>query len=531
MPPRISRRQFLGGAAIAATAGATSLGCFWNRSQRRNVIVVISDSMRRDALGCYGGSWIQTPHIDAFARTAVRFDNAYVSTFPTVPARNDIFTGTYTFTYRLWGPLPGNAYTLQDALRDNKVATALVADTPHPYTEKFNFQRGFGSVDLVHGQEDDPLVTNPAVPIHYTCDTSKIRFRWILDQYLRNVSVRKSEEDWFSPQSMTRAAAWLEHNAGKKSPFFLLVDTFDPHEPWDPPQHYVELYDPGYTGQTVIYPRYDRWRDFLTEAEMRHCRALYAGEATMVDHWFGRLMDKVESLGLLEDTMIVFLSDHGFRLGERGYIGKTVIHNEAEGPQNFPLYPEIARIPLLVYYPGCKAGSSVQALAQPVNLPATVVDYMGFRVPPSFEAPSLWPVLQGKEERTTDFVISAPTLSFPRLPKDPPGGRPPRATDQPTITDGTWLLVYACAGWGDELYKHPHDPKYTERRVAYYTGHRLAPELYDLRSDPDCLHNVYQANKPIAQALHGKFFNFLSKSRMAVQRPDHLAYFSQLENT
>jgi arylsulfatase A-like enzyme len=93
---------------------------------------------------------------------------------------------------------------------------------------------------------------------------------------------------------------WLEENV-ECQPFFLYVDTFDPHEPWDPPQWYVDLYDPGYQGEEVIYPQYAPC-DFLSEAEVKHCRALYAGEVTMVDAWVGKLLNRLDDLGLREDT-------------------------------------------------------------------------------------------------------------------------------------------------------------------------------------------------------------------------------------
>jgi arylsulfatase A-like enzyme len=529
---RISRRKFLGTvAAVGAAAAVTPLSCHALRSTKRNVILVISDSMRRDALGCYGGTWIHTPYLEQFASQGVCFDNAYLSSFPTVPARHDILTGTYTFTYKLWGALSDNTYTLQNALAELDVYTALFADTPHPFIPKtkFNYQRDFKEATLIRGQEDDEYKLTP-VNVTYPCDPKKMRFLKNIRQYLRNISDRKVEEDWFCAQTMIKAAEWLENNH-KRQPFFLYVDTFDPHEPWDPPASYTSIYDPGYSGQEVIYPHYDRWRTFLTEAEMKHCRALYAGEATLVDRWFGHLWETIQRLGLLDSTLVIFVSDHGMRLGERGYIGKTVIHNENEGAQNFPLYPEICRIPMLAHYPGCKAGTRIQALAQPVQLAATIAEYLGEpfhrRIPAQFDGPSLWRVMQGKTERAQDFVISAPTLSSAPIPRD----RVPRATDQPTISDGRWLLVYSCAGWGDELFKKPHRPDYKDKRIAYYTGLPLDPMLFDLEADPDCLNNIYAANKPMAAELHRKFFRFLSDSRYSKMRPDHLPYFSQLENS
>src|SRR5438876_6482920 len=112
----ITRRRFLASssAVLAATAAGASPTL---RNSKRNVILIISDTMRRDALGCYGGRWIQTPHLDAFAKRAVRCDNAFLCSFPTVPCRHDILTGRYTFTYKTWSPLDKDTITIQDVLR------------------------------------------------------------------------------------------------------------------------------------------------------------------------------------------------------------------------------------------------------------------------------------------------------------------------------------------------------------------------------------------------------------------------------
>src|SRR5690349_10257000 len=246
-----------------------------------NVILIVTDSMRRDALSHYGSNWIPTPHFDSFGRSAVVFENAFLSSFPTVPCRNDILTGRYTFTYKDWSPLDRDAITLQETLGKAGILTSLIADTPHPFAPGYNYQRGFAAWEINRSQESDGLRSAPSV-IHFPCNPKKLRDEQTVTQYLRNTSRRMREEDYFSPQTFIKAADWLQENTDGRR-FFLYVDTFDPHEPWDPPAYYVRKFDPGYTGEEVIYPRYDVWRDFLSEAELNHCRALYAGEVTMVD--------------------------------------------------------------------------------------------------------------------------------------------------------------------------------------------------------------------------------------------------------
>src|SRR5262249_18018599 len=150
------------------------------------------------------------------------------------------------------------------------------------------------------------------------------------------------------------------------------LDTFDVHEPWDPPRWYVDLYDPGYEGDEPVYPRYDR-AGYLTEAELRHVRALYAGEITMMDRWVGRVLEKVRDLGLWDQTCIVFMADHGWYFGEHGYIGKHTVLDRRAG---WPLYQEVAHIPMLVRVPGLPPGRC-DALCQPADLLPTLCELAG----------------------------------------------------------------------------------------------------------------------------------------------------------
>src|SRR5262249_2748201 len=149
------------GASAAASLAAASAAAPAAGNPSRNVILIISDTMRRDALGCYGGRGVQTPHLDAFAQRAVRCTNAFLCSFPTVPTRHDILTGRYPFTYKPWSPLDKDTVTLQDVLRAASVYTALIVDTPHPFRPEYNYQRNFDHVHVNRGQENDDYRKEP----------------------------------------------------------------------------------------------------------------------------------------------------------------------------------------------------------------------------------------------------------------------------------------------------------------------------------------------------------------------------------
>ena len=372
-----------------------------------NVILIISDTFRRDHLGCYGNTWIHTPNLDNLARESMVFERAYAASFPTVPNRRDVFTGRYTFTYSDWSPLPPEEIVLAEVLRQAGYVTMLIGDTPHIFKDGYHFDRGFNGWIWIRGQENDRYSTDP-IEYNFPCNPEKLRSPYnTYVQYMRNTSQRQYETDYFVVQTMIEAAKWLERNR-KHEKFFLCVDTFDPHEPWDPPSWYVDLYDPGYEGEEVTYPAYGPC-DYMTPDELNHARALYAGEATMVDRWIGFLIDRVKELGLWDDTAIIFTTDHGFYHGEHGLIGKSIITQEAHGLA--PLYEEIVHIPLMIRVPGLKPGKC-EAFAQPPDLMPTILEIAEAEIPETVQGRSLLPFLKGENPEWRDFAVTSPSIIY-----------------------------------------------------------------------------------------------------------------------
>jgi len=508
---KASRRDFLkvGAGALSAYAATPR----WVKSHSPNppagdlhidnVILIITDTMRRDALTPYGSDWIRTPQLDRFSRQAVLFENAFLSSFPTVPCRNDILTGRHTFTYKDWSPLDPDAITLPETLGKAGILTSLIADTPHPFTPGYNYQRDFDVWQVNRGQEGDDYRSAPRT-VKLPCNPSKLREgEKTVTKYLRNVSQRGREEDYFVAQTMIKGAEWLEENNDGRR-FFLYLDTFDPHEPWDPPRYYVEQFDCGYSGEEVIYPRYDSWREFLSESELKHCRALYAGEVTMVDRWLGFLLDRIATLDLLKNTAVIHIGDHGFYLGEHGYIGKSLIRGDSF--QYLPLYPEIARIPMMIYFPGCQGGSRTKALAQPVDLMATILDLLRVAIPPSVEGASLVPVLAGRASDVKEIAVASPALFGSTVSGT--GKVPPSPANRSSITDGKWLLIYGAQMEENAGPAQTASVDSVLREVKNLQG-KILPELYNLEKDPGCLKNLVNENHNMASDLHTKYLEFL----------------------
>ncbi len=375
-----------------------------------NFIVIISDTLRRDHLRCYGNKWISTPHIDRFASKALLFERAYAGSFPTVPHRRDLLTGRFTASYTGWAPLGLDEVVLPEVLGREGYLSMMVCDCPHILEDGYHYDRGFDGFEWIRGQESDRWKTYPEAPEH-PCDAAKTRNADMLQKcHRRNVADWRREADRFVARTMTAACEWLEQNYRREN-FFLYVDTFDPHEPWDAPQWYVDMYDPGYRGEVIDYPLY-AYIDFLSEAELKHCRALYAAEVTLVDRWAGRLFEKIEDLGLLNNTMVLFTTDHGFLHGEHGIMGKSLI---AERLTYIPLYEEINHIPLIVFLPGGFAGRC-HAVVQPMDIMPTVLDLAGIHIPETVHGKSFANVLRGKKQKHRDFAVSAPHLKGAGVP-------------------------------------------------------------------------------------------------------------------
>jgi len=297
---------------------------------------------------------------------------------------------------------------LPEVLAKQGYISMMVCDCPHILKNGYHYDRGFEGFEWIRGQESDRWKTYPEAPEH-PCNASKIRGPEELQKHhRRNVADWRREADRFVAKSMTVACEWLEQNY-KRENFFLYVDTFDPHEPWDAPQWYVDMYDPGYSGEVVDYPLYSYYADFLSEAELKHCRALYAGEVTLVDRWVGRLFAKIEDLDLLDNTMVLFTSDHGFLHGEHGIIGKCLLIGKDERPLCIPLYEEISHIPLIISHPGAPVGRC-SAIVQPMDIMPTILELAGIDIPESVHGKSFARILSGKEQKRRNFAVSAPYL-------------------------------------------------------------------------------------------------------------------------
>ena len=403
----------LAGAALLGAAGCDLTervpGLPGTRQQPNpgnNVVLIIMDSLRKDHVGVYGHERAaQTPNLDALAGDSLRFTRAIPESMPTINARRAIHTGTRSWPFRDWDPpkgediilqgwqpIPLNQTTLAEVLRASGYQTMMVTDNMHQFKASYDMHRGFEVFDFFRGQTTDnymPNWTYPPEKVEQALMKGNVpAMTGQMKQYFANVAARQTEEDWFAPRVFTRASEFLEFAKQDDKPFFLTVDSYDPHEPWDPPEEYVRMYDdePYDLKEpfSVIYGP----SDYLVERELRRMRARYSAEVSMADRWLGRFMDKMEELNLFEDTLVLLLADHGVALGEHGYSGKPA----------YALWPEITDVPFFIRRPDGKgAGETSEYHASTYDVASTVLGYLGIEAPEQLQGQDLSGIGAGTE--------------------------------------------------------------------------------------------------------------------------------------
>jgi arylsulfatase A-like enzyme len=488
-----------------------------------NIIFFITDQQRADHLGCAGNPVLKTPNIDKLASEGVRFSNAYVANPTCMPNRCSIMTGQYPNTcIRTFGVnLPEDVPTFSGTLRDQGYATKaigkmhlnfwagkndeshrsaeyvpawmnpethdqMVKDFPLPYY-------GFDEMDLVVGHGDvcnghyQDWVAERApelLPV-----MKELRPKILNDMY------RKSPipEEFYPTSYLTdRSIDFLENYAkgNKEKPFLLKVSYPDPHHPCTPPGKYADMYKAedmelpasfddldSIRNHPFIGTRTDqpRFRNMLfhtsNEEEVKNFISHTYGMLTMIDDSVGRILSTLKNLGLEDDTMIVYTSDHGDMMGDHGMILKGWLP-----------YKGILNVPLIFKVPGVtKTGSVSDSLVSAVDLAPTILNLCGIAPeaqPPDMQGYDVTPILKDPNMKLRDnCLIEVDELDTGRVDRwqNPPLQILPVGRLKYLITDRYSLTVYdGFPGYGD---------------------------LFDLQEDPHQLNNLWDTNPDLRHEL------------------------------
>jgi arylsulfatase A-like enzyme len=500
-----SRRDLLKGAAAAGlvtsnvraatpdrSAQEGAGGSHWERPPKQtgnglNLIVLVADTFRADNLKAYGSEWVDTPNLNRFAEQSIIFEDAYPEGMPTIPIRRTLYTGrrivpTYYYLQHEPVQLPGwhhlynEDVTLSEILHEAGYLTALIADLPHLQRPGRNFHRGFHYYEWVRGQEIDYYAQAPRkkpdfsslYPEDYLKRTEFSRqfgkeprqgFSDFLNQYTANRRRWLKHGNSIVQQTATNAIRWLDENHDQ-GPFYLQVEGFDPHEPWDPPQEFLEKYLKEPTAHSWPEPPYGNVK--VPEEGVKRLRANYAGEASNVDYWYGKVLDKIGELGLFENSVVVFLSDHGALLNEQGQWVK--------GPEK--LRTQVTHVPLLVRVPDKQyAGKRVSGFVQVPDYLPTFLGRLNLKGSPRVTGEDLWPYVTGEKTNRRDHAISA----FGYIA---------------SVRTKEWNY---SAVWNREKYKGNY-----------------APQLYNLKNDPHELHDVASQHANVLTELQSKLDRYIA---------------------
>lgn len=455
-------------------------------TQPANVLFITCDQLRKDALGCYGNPVVQTPNIDALANRGVRFERMFTAYPVCAPNRGAIATGRYPHINGLWGNgvcLPETETTIMQSLRQRGYATyglgkmhfgpqwqyppdggplidpgPELAVNPQPSTDQMPWH-GFDHVAITEDHRVGPYADYLA---KHGYDTWNDVHSFSYPQHSTTCSPFPEEHHqttWVADRSLEALA---DHPGDR--PFFMWTSFVDPHHPFNPPAPFDTMYDPQdmplpVWDQRVVerWPKRYRQMHFATEgshvaigmhqlpdAEWQRCKAYYYGMVSLIDKQVGRLIDALDTRGMLENTLIIFSADHGELLGDHHLIFKGAT------------YDCVTNMPLIMCGPGIDGHRGQRAgLCNAIDIMPTTLDLVGWPMPKGVQGQSIVPMVRDEACRIRDAELI----------------------------------------WNNDLIRSIR----TEDHLLTWHGPGAQGELYDLHADPHCLNNLW--DQPSATAL------------------------------
>jgi len=321
-----------------------------------NIVLIVMDTVRADHLSAYGYSRNTTPHLARFAKTATLYARAYAPANMTLPSHASLFTGLYGSEHTahidegwpLGRPLPAHALTAAEILSARGYATACIAANGY-LGEGFGLDQGFQHLDV----RPPRMAYGMASDFYLRSRVAAIASRVIeLPRRTRHLA-RGGDE--ISDQ----AIAYLDRTAGKRRPFFLVLNYLDAHHPYFPPAPYDTMF-PGHDAtlpvelEDRLIAAFNQGSPKITPRERAHLISQYDGSLAYEDLEVARVIDKLRERGVYDSTLIIVLSDHGECFGEHDVITHGLANYDPE-----------THVPLIVKSPGQTAGS---VIATPVSL-------------------------------------------------------------------------------------------------------------------------------------------------------------------
>jgi arylsulfatase A-like enzyme len=361
------------GVALPAVVAASMslLSCGRQESSQkppRNVLIFVFDAARADHFGCYGYDRDTTPNVDRFARRAFRFEKAFSEASFTFGSLAALMTGAYPPRSGLLDPqrISEEHQTLAEMAHDHGMRTMAYSENPF-FTSELRMDQGFDEF-----VEAFPYEAFEASATRFPTFESETGIRRVLD--------------------------WIDEGGGV--PFFALVQVLRPHNPYAAPPPFAGRFgssenerDLGLTETLLAIDKGDRTVD---EEEMSEIVKLYDENLAYADSLFGRLLEGLERRKLMENTVVVVLSDHGEAFQEHGHM----LHTST-------VYDEMTHVPLLIHWPGRETGVVSTFQVQLTDVTRTLFDHLlGTGGSDYLQGVSLMPFLRGKTTEKQRVVYS-----------------------------------------------------------------------------------------------------------------------------
>lgn len=443
--------------------------------RRPNILILHTDQQRWDTIRYGGNEHIHTPNLDALAERGALFQNFFCNSPVCMPSRHSMLSGQYPSAI---GSTCNGIEMDEDVLTIHKVLKPYGYHTasngklhfknhanrdhraPHPTYgfDQLIVSDDFGCYDDAYMkwvEEKDPSQVENCLSTSCPAWTGEPLVVPGREHLMHKPYV------FPGPEELTHSAFVAEETISyierhKEEPFFAIAGFFSPHSPVNPPQRFVDMYEPSTLPLPFMNEGEDRYD--LSADEWRRVKAHYYGLISHIDDQIGRILTALDEAGLRDETLIVFTSDHGDHMGDHGMVGKGTPYDSCN------------RIPLIVSYPGhIPEGEVYHEIVEGVDLAPTLIDYGGVQIPPVMQGRSFRPLLEGRayEPRTSAYIEI-------RIPRG--------HAETKDVTGRSWK------GLRTQDYEY----------AVYDDGREL---LFDLEEDPHELDNVSD-DEEYGDALH-----------------------------
>lgn len=402
-----------------------------------HILFLLTDQQRADCMGCAGSPMLKTPNMDRIAEEGVRFSNCFTTSPLCVPARISLALGLYPHNSNFWqndAEVPTDADTYIRRLRDKGYHTASIGKNHLYYMEgcdlyanKEKFKSiGFDHIEDMSGtwgviDGKDIGHGNDIARSVYTDHLKSLGLLKPLQEYLKKLDAKPDQERRFIAESLPipaehyidsfighRVEKYIDQYEGDR-PTFVYAGFQGPHEPWDAPQEYLDRYDidnipdsiqekpqgDWLTEENQHYHKYAQYYQPERPRALKEITASYFGKISLIDDSIGRILQAYERKGWLDNTVIIFASDHGEMLGDHGRLSKSVFYESA------------LRVPLIVRMPAkMNCGKTIDSFVETIDIHATILELACCEPWEHQDSISVLPIMKGEVDKIRNNVLS-----------------------------------------------------------------------------------------------------------------------------